>query len=108
MSASSGVPLTITPEAAARIAELGMQKEFEQMVAHVREFVPDVAAIEVAREEPYDTDSDQISITAYMDRPYVPEDKTSWNLTRREVELFPPQVLEQFCTLVVYGRPDAR
>src|SRR5579884_3757988 len=47
MSASPDVPLTITPEAAARVAELGMQKELEQMIAQVRRVVPDLAAIEV-------------------------------------------------------------
>ena len=34
MSAPATVPVTITPEAAARVAELGLQAELERMVEH--------------------------------------------------------------------------
>lgn len=108
MNASKNVPVTITPQAEARIAELGMRRELEQMIAHVREVVPALVAIEVEIAECYDTrDEPGVSILAYSDRPYDPEDKTSWNLIRWDVETFPPQVLEHVCTLLLYGRPDA-
>lgn len=109
MSATTTVPVTIAPEAEARLAELGMHKELAQMIAHLREVVPALTAIEVEIAECYDTrDEPGISIIAYSDRPYDAEDKTSWNLIRWDVETFPPQVLEHLCTLLLYGRPDAR
>ena len=108
MSASTDIPLTITPEAAARIAELGMQNEFEQMIEHTRQVVPALAAIEVVRELPYDTDSEPVSITAYWDRPYAPEDNTSADLDRWVVEMFPPHVLEHMHIFLIHGRPHAR
>jgi hypothetical protein len=108
MNASVDVPLTITPEAAARIAELGLQREFEQMLVYVRQAVPGVVAIEVKRELPYDTDSEPVSITAYSDEAFAPGRRTSGDLTRWRVETFPPQVLEQLCILVSPGSPHAR
>ena len=32
MSTTTNIPITVTPEAAAYVAELGLQKEFEQML----------------------------------------------------------------------------
>lgn len=100
MSASTEIPVTIAPEAADRIAELGMQKEFEQMIAHVRQVVPDLAAIEVVRELPYDTDWEPVSITAYSDRAFAPGENTSRDLDRWVVNTFPPQVLEHLLILL--------
>jgi hypothetical protein len=108
MNASTDIPLTITPEASARIAELSMQKEFEQMIAYVRERVPELAAIEVVRELPYDTDWEPISITAYSDRVFTPGDNTSAKLSEWRVATFPPQVLENLVLLLSPGRPHAR
>ena len=109
MNAATDVPVTITAEAEARITELGMRKELEQMIAHVREVVPELTAIEVEIAERYDTGGEPgINIRAYSDRPYDAEDKTSWNLIRWAVETFPPQVLEHLCVLPSYGRPHAR
>ncbi|MGH7174608.1 MAG: hypothetical protein ACRELF_11520 [Gemmataceae bacterium] len=65
MIASTAVPVTVTPEAEARLAELGMRKELEQMIAYVREAVPGLAAIEVTVAECYDSrDEPGVSITA--------------------------------------------
>ncbi len=109
MSASTEVPLMITPEAAARVAELGMQKELEQMIAQVREVMKGLVAIEVKIAECYDSrDETGVSIEAYRDGPYDPEDKTSRNLIGWAVETFPPQVLEHLCILPSYGNPHAR
>jgi hypothetical protein len=109
MSASTEVPLTITPEAAARIAELGMRKELEQMIEHVREAVPGLAAIDVEIAECYDSrDETGVSIVAYSDRVFEPGSTTSWDLIGWSVDTFPPQVLEHLCILLSPGRPYAR
>ncbi len=107
MSASIDVPVTISPEAAARIAELGMHRELQQMIEHVRQVVPELAAIEVAREPAYDMDWEPVCITAYSDRPFQVGDDTSANLIRWRVEMFPPQVLDNLCLLLSPGRPHA-
>lgn len=54
MNASTDALMSITPGVAARIAELGMRKELEQRIDHIRAVVPGLAAIEVAVVERYD------------------------------------------------------
>lgn len=109
MSASTDVPVTITAEAEARLAELGMYKEVEQMIAYVRDVVPDLAAIEVKIEECYDTREETgIRIEAYSDQVFEPGNTTSWDSIGWAVKTFPPQVLEHLCILFSPGRPYAR
>jgi hypothetical protein len=109
MNTSTDVPVTITAEAEARIRELGMSKELEQMIAHVRETVPGLTDIEVTIAECYDTREETgISIEAYSDRVFESGSTTSWDITRWAVETFPPQVLEHLCILFSPGRPNAR
>lgn len=109
MSASIDIPLTITPEADARLAELGMRKELEQMIAYLREVVPGLAAIDVEIAECYDSrDEPGVSIIAHSDRVFEPGDTTSWDSIGWAVKTFPPQVLEHLCILFSPGRPYAR
>jgi hypothetical protein len=109
MNASTDVPVTITPEAAARVAELGMQKELEQMIAHVREVVADLVAIEVGIAERHDSGGEPgVRIRAYTVQPYNPEAKLSWNLSGWVVDTFPSRVLEHMNIFLIHGRPNAR
>ena len=55
MTTAIDVKVTVTPEAAARVAELGFQKEFDQLIEHARTTIPGVRWIEVRMEPPYDT-----------------------------------------------------
>lgn len=109
MNASTDVPFTITPEAEARIAELGMRKELDQMIDYVRAVTPELAAIEVTLAERYDAGSEPgITIEAYSDQVFEPGNTVSWDSIQWEVETFPPQVLEHLCILFSPGRPNAR
>jgi hypothetical protein len=109
MNASTDVPVTIAPEAAARVAELGMRNELEQMIAYVRQVVPELTAIDVVIAECYDTrDETGVSVIAYSDGVFAPGDTTSWDSIGWAVTTFPPQVLEHLCILFSPGRPYAR
>lgn len=109
MNASTEVPVTFTPEAEARLAELGMRPQAEQMIAYVREAVPGLTAIEVTIEECYDTrDETGIRIEAYSDRVFEPGVNSSAKVDDWVVNTFPPQVLEHLCVLFSPGRPYAR
>lgn len=107
-SSSATVPVTIRPEATARVAELGMQTELQQMIEHARQVVPDLAAIEVEVAERYDAGGEPgVSVIAYSDRPFIPEDNTAWEIRSWAVETFPPHVLQHLCILLTPGRPNA-
>lgn len=108
-SSSAKVPITIRPDAAARLAELGMQTEMQQMIDRALQVVPELAAIEVEIAERYDTGGEPgVSIVAYSDRAFVPEDLATWDVTDWMVETFPPQVLQHLCLQIISGRSNAR
>ncbi len=101
MSISTNVPVTITPEASARVDELGLRAELEQMLEHARQTVPDLTRIELTYLEPYDTGIDPgIGIEAYINRPFIPEDRISETFARWEIGIFPPEVLQYFTFLL--------
>ena len=58
MSAMTTVPVSIEPEAEARVAELGMRREFEQMLDHIRQAVPELKRVRVSLAYPPDYDDD--------------------------------------------------
>src|SRR5262249_20382951 len=106
MSAPATVPVTITPEAADRVAELGMQAELEQRVEHARQTIPGLRRIDVTLTSPYDDRPEPgIDIEAYTERPFVEGDRTWSDWGRWKVTTFPPEVCEHF-VLMLYNGPD--
>jgi hypothetical protein len=100
------VPVTILPEAAQRVAELGMQPELERMLEHTQHTVPGLRSIEVQLALPYDTgDETGITIAATMDDPRLEYDSTDEEWGKWEVRTFPPEVCRYFVMLSVYGPP---
>ena len=105
---ASTVPVTITPEAAARVAELGMQAELEQMIEHLRQTIPqlrDIQAVLVSR-EPTD-EGESINLVATMTLAYHPDQMLSWELAGWEVRSFPPEVCEHILMWVEYENGHA-
>ena len=103
------IPVTITDEAAARIGELGMQREFEQMVEHAKEFFPELRHIEVTLEyDPEEPRDPTILISPHRPHQGVAYDSTDWNWSGWFVRTFPPEVCIHFCLLSFFERNDAR
>ncbi len=103
------IPVTVTPEAAARIAELGMQAELERMLEHTRQTAPGLRSIEVQLALPYDTGDDtSINIEATRENPHLPYDPTDRNWGAWKVRTFPPDVCRYFVMLSVYEPDHAR
>lgn len=97
-------PVTIAPEAAARVAELRMQREFEQMVQFTLETTPCLQSIEVSLAPAYDTGDDpQVSIEAITNASpsltFPAEDRLgNWRMAT-----FPPEVWSRFSLSIVPG-----
>jgi hypothetical protein len=100
--------MVVTPEAVARVRELGMQAELDQMVAHTRQVVPGLRRIEVTLALPYETGSEPgLNITAYSDRAFREDDATGWDWGGWQVDTFPPQVCRHFSFHILYGQAHA-
>jgi hypothetical protein len=71
MMSPTTIPVTIAPEAAERMAELGMQRELERMLDYLRQEVPGVLSVDVQLALPYDTgDETGIVLEVPLDRPW--------------------------------------
>ncbi len=104
MPESASVPVTVTPEAAARIAELGIQAAVDQMLGHALQTIPDLQRLEVVLDGPYDTHEEPyLTIHATTDRILVPGDTTEKGWTDWELSTFPPEVLEHIALLFQPG-----
>jgi hypothetical protein len=104
MSASTTIPVTVTPEAADRVAELGMQAELERMIEHARQTLPGLHRLDVILEPPYDTGpTPYLTVKAQVERNAdYRRTKTAWE--DWFIVQFPPEVREHI-TLMFLEAP---
>jgi hypothetical protein len=108
MAAATGVPLTIEPDAAARVAELGMKAELERMLDHTRQVVPKLQHIRVTLIPPYDTgDEPYLTIEATRGGTYAGDDPTQRKWGDWVINTFPPDVWRHFGFFIIDGTTDA-
>jgi hypothetical protein len=92
MTEPADVPVVIEPEAAARVAELGMQAQFEQMLNYTRRSVPELRRIDVEVAWPYDTGREPgVTIVATTGRPWSPEEHLRDPVAWWMITTFPPR-----------------
>src|SRR5438552_18606040 len=100
MSSVATIPIIIEPEVTARVAELGMTKEFQLMLDHARQVIPQLQQIRVTLEPPYDSgDEPRVVTQALRGGPLSEDDPTRRQWTKWEIETFPADVLRHFTTL---------
>jgi hypothetical protein len=108
MTTSTTVPVTVTPEAAARIAELGLEAEVERMIDHAQQHLPELERIEVILYDRFDGgDAPGISIDIYSRHPFNPEESISGDLSKWFVRAFHSEVLEHIIMDYHPGGPHA-
>src|SRR4051812_19362877 len=102
--ATMTIPVRVSPEAEARVAQLGVQRELDLMIEHTKETVPGLRAITVSLESRYDHgDEPVLLISAEVPGPGSVDDPTEPLWDRWVIATFPPEVLEHFCFMVAYG-----
>ncbi|HKI37223.1 MAG TPA: hypothetical protein VKA46_35540 [Gemmataceae bacterium] len=93
MATSATIPVTVTPEAAARIAHLGFQAEVDRMIDYARQHLPEVERIEVVLSDRYDDgDEPGLSVDVYSRRPFDPAENITGAMIQWKVRAFPPEV----------------
>jgi hypothetical protein len=109
MTRTTDIPITVQPDAAARVAELGMQREFQEMLDHTRQTVSDLHAIEVTLEyDPCEPGDPTVVIISYRRHVWTGDDPTDRNWGAWFVRQYSPDVVRHFVMLSCYGEPDAR
>ena len=110
MSAPTTIPVTVEPEAAERIAELGLQAEFERMLEHARRTISGLRRIDVVLVPAYDTGDDPgIVLRAFRDPACYAEDDPVRDRWREwELATFSPDVHRHFTLWDVYENDHAR
>jgi hypothetical protein len=110
MATGTDIPVTVTDEARAWIADLGMQREFEMMLEHTLQTVSGLNAIQVKLEhDPSGAIEPQIVIWCYRENKGGEEyeyDPTDWDWGTWKIETFPPEVCLNFVMLSTDGVPD--
>jgi len=105
MKASANVPVIVSPEAAARIAELSLQSAVDRMLDYVRRNLPELDRVEVVLYDRYELgDEPGLAIEAHSRRPFDSLDRIDRDLDRWMVTEFPPEVLQH---IIVCYRPGA-
>src|SRR5438094_5870465 len=103
MTTATLIAVTITDEVAARIAELNMQREFEQMIEKAKEVVPHLRFIRVTLE--YDPEGEldpQVVIWCHRGDTDWESDRSDWEYRDWKVQTFPPDVCIRFVTIILY------
>ena len=109
MSSATEIALSISPEAAARVAELGLQREFEQMLEHARQTIPGLYRLEAAVPPLYDLGGEPgVVIDAFVPDRGLPYNPAQAEYGRWQVRTFPPEVCEHFTLLTNHGPPPGR
>jgi hypothetical protein len=104
MHTTHAVPLTVEPEAAALVAELGLQAPLEQMLEHARRTITGLQSLQVKFGPAYDTGEERIIIEAVRDP--ASRDSTAWTweqFSRWKLSAFSPDVYRHFTLLDEYG-----
>ena len=103
MATTATIPVTVTSEAAARIAELGMQSEFEQMIEHAKEVVAYLRSLRVTLEyDPEGVEEPGLVIWSHRDDTDWEDDKSDVSFGRWKVDTFPPEVCIHFVMITLY------
>jgi hypothetical protein len=108
--AETTIPVTVAEDAAARVAGLGLQREFGQMIEHAKQTAPGLRAIRVTLEYDPACPHNDPGVVIWVHRD-EPADKHALGRTDQdwgewEVATFSPQVLLNIVMISVYGGPD--
>jgi hypothetical protein len=96
------IPVTIQPDAAAFLAEIGMERELEMMIEHAKATIPHLRALDVELHDFPWTGPPSLTIHAHRD-PYPGRPDRAWDeFGNWMVEAFSPQVNQNFGLLMVH------
>jgi hypothetical protein len=107
---AAAVPVTVAEDAAAQVAQWGMQRELDQMIEHARQTAPGLRSIRVTLEYNPARPEEEPGVVIWVLRDDLahPEvsDPTDWDWCGWRARTFPPEVLIHFSMISLYGDMD--
>jgi hypothetical protein len=104
MSAPDAIPVTVEPEAAALVAQLGLQVELEQMLDHAKRTITGLQCLNVKFSPAYDTGEEGIEIQAIRDPPSPDINNWRWDqFSKWKITTFSPDVCRYIALLDEFG-----
>lgn len=108
MPTTQNIPLSVEPEAAALVAELGLQTELDQMLDHARQTITGLQRLKVKFAPAYDTGEEGIIIEATRDPANSQSKDWTWDqFSRWKIATFSPEVYRHFTLLDEIGTNHA-
>jgi hypothetical protein len=102
MTVPTTVPVQIEEDAAARIAELGLQHEFEMLIQHTQQTVANLRSIDVTRyDDPLEPGPPRVLFMAWLNGDRSQEEPVREEWIRWILEQMPPRVLH-WISLQIY------
>jgi hypothetical protein len=111
MASTTDIPVLIEPDAAERIAELGLQKELDKMLDHAKQTVPGLHRLRVEVDYRANMgEEDALTIWAYREYPGgEPEnDRADRQFGLWAIDTFPPDVKRWVVLISIYEEPNGR
>jgi hypothetical protein len=95
MASTTDVPVTITPEASAHVAELGLQTVFERILDRARQTIPGLLSLTVTYQPGYEGEIPCVLIEAESSA-YEAANKAAESIGLWRVTEIPPQQGQHF------------
>ena len=101
------IPVTIQPDAAAFLAEIGQERELEIMLDHARQTVPHLRALDVVLHDFPETGPPSLTIDAHREPlPGGGWDRADMEFIRWQIATFPPEVFANFTLMSIYNNHE--
>ena len=96
------IPVTIQPDAAEFLAEIGQERELEEMLEHAKATIPHLRALDVVLHDFPETGPPSLTIHAHRD-PYPGRPDRAWrDFGSWQVATFPPEACQNLGLLMVH------
>jgi hypothetical protein len=103
MPTATTIPVTIQPDAAAFLAEIGQEPELEKMLEHAKATIPHLRALNVVLHDFPETGPPSLTIDAHIDRSSNGHDPVNQNTVFGcwKIRNFPPEVCVNFTLMTM-------
>ena len=103
MATGATIQITLSSDAASRIAQLGLEPSYEAMLDYAHEAVPELRSLEVTLEhDPDEPREPTLVLNMYRPHPAAADDPVprQWRLWMAQT--FPPAVCQHFALATIY------